>query len=303
MATKNAINLQFPVIDLTVSDGGTGATTLADHGVLVGSGTSAITTLSVGSTGELLVGASTADPAFGTSATSDFTFTSSTASQTRVLTVSNTDNTVAATSAARLDVDVGGSNVGDPQTSYAVTGATAWSTGIDNSDSDKFKLSANASLGTTNVLTSTIAGEITSTLQPAFLALVDGNQTDVTGDGTLYTIIGDIEVFDQGSDYNTSTGTFTAPISGRYLFNCHVYISGSGSSTTGTRFVLSTSNRDYSNGINFGATSADAWTDCTAFADMDASDTVVAKIAVNGNSSKVGDLLASVTRFSGVLVC
>lgn len=47
-----------------VAGGGTGATTLTDHGVLVGSGTSPIDALSVGATGTVLAGTTGADPAF-----------------------------------------------------------------------------------------------------------------------------------------------------------------------------------------------------------------------------------------------
>lgn len=51
---------------LDVDSGGTGATTLTDHGVLVGSGTAAITPLAVGTNGQLLVGSTGADPVFAT---------------------------------------------------------------------------------------------------------------------------------------------------------------------------------------------------------------------------------------------
>ncbi len=49
---------------LTVANGGTGASTLLDHGVLVGSGTDAITPLAAGTNGQLLVGSTGADPVF-----------------------------------------------------------------------------------------------------------------------------------------------------------------------------------------------------------------------------------------------
>lgn len=52
--------------DIPVADGGTGASTLTDHGVLVGSGTSAVTALSVGTNGQVLVGSTGADPVFAT---------------------------------------------------------------------------------------------------------------------------------------------------------------------------------------------------------------------------------------------
>ncbi len=47
-----------------VPDGGTGQVTLLDHGVLVGSGTNPVTSLSVGATGTILAGNTGADPAF-----------------------------------------------------------------------------------------------------------------------------------------------------------------------------------------------------------------------------------------------
>ena len=50
---------------LPVTEGGTGRATLANHGVLVGAATSAITQLSVGATGTVLRGATGADPVFG----------------------------------------------------------------------------------------------------------------------------------------------------------------------------------------------------------------------------------------------
>lgn len=52
--------------DVPVTDGGTGASTLLDHGVLVGSGTAAVTPLAVGTDGQVLLGSTGADPVFAT---------------------------------------------------------------------------------------------------------------------------------------------------------------------------------------------------------------------------------------------
>lgn len=49
-----------------VIEGGTGATTLTAHGVLLGEGTSAITPTAVGTNGQLLIGTSAADPTWVT---------------------------------------------------------------------------------------------------------------------------------------------------------------------------------------------------------------------------------------------
>ncbi len=54
------------ITDLAVDDGGTGASSLTDHGVLCGSGTAAVTALSVGTNGQVLVGSTGADPVFAT---------------------------------------------------------------------------------------------------------------------------------------------------------------------------------------------------------------------------------------------
>lgn len=128
---------------LTVANGGTGAATLLDHGVLVGSGTAAITALTVGNTGELLVGATGADPVFGTSADGNFTFTTATAGTDRTLSVTNTENTNAA-SHAHTQITTGGASGGDPYTNYLVSGAGTYSIGIDNSDSDYLKITTGA---------------------------------------------------------------------------------------------------------------------------------------------------------------
>jgi hypothetical protein len=57
--------------DLAVAHGGTGASTLTDHGVLVGSDADAITALTVGTNGQILIGSSGADPVFATLSAGD----------------------------------------------------------------------------------------------------------------------------------------------------------------------------------------------------------------------------------------
>jgi len=49
--------------DVPVTDGGTGVSTLTDHGVVVGSGTSPVTSLAAATDGQLIIGSTGADPA------------------------------------------------------------------------------------------------------------------------------------------------------------------------------------------------------------------------------------------------
>lgn len=52
----------------------------------------------------------------------------------------------------------------------------------------------------------------------SFLAYKSFTSNDVTGDNTLYTIVFDTEIRDAGSHYNTSSGEYTAPYTGEYIF-------------------------------------------------------------------------------------
>ena len=70
---KNAVSITGGTItsitDLTVSDGGTGASTLTDGGVLLGSGSNAITAMAVLTDGQMIVGNGTTDPVAESGAT------------------------------------------------------------------------------------------------------------------------------------------------------------------------------------------------------------------------------------------
>ena len=54
-------------------------------------------------------------------------------------------------------------------------------------------------------------------LQPAFAAYLSAQDNNVTGGGTNYNVAMDTEAYDQNSDYNTGTYTFTVPIDGVYF--------------------------------------------------------------------------------------
>lgn len=71
----------------------------------------------------------------------------------------NTDNTNTSSNAA-LGLAVGGASAGNPFFDFAVSGATDWSVGIKNNDSDKLYFSPNWALGGTPTLVMTTGGSV-----------------------------------------------------------------------------------------------------------------------------------------------
>lgn len=152
---------------------------------------------------------------------------------TNTLTVTNPSNT--ASSAARETIVVGGGTAGDPTLNWNVSGVTNWEMGIDNSDSDKFKLSQGTALGTNDTFIMTTAGIRTMPLQPCFSAYLGTQANNVTGDGTSY-YLGDTsvgvaltETLDAGANFTPGAAggaVFTAPVTGNYFFTFSAHATG-----------------------------------------------------------------------------
>lgn len=228
--------------------------------------------------------------------------------QTNTFTVTNSSNT--ASSAARETITVGGGTAADPTLNFNVSGVTNWEVGIDNSDSDAFVLAQGTALGTNNVIHSNTSGQINYPLQPCFLAYVNPAVTNVTGDGTTYTILYNNEVFDQSSSFDTTTGTFTAPITGKYTFHAVYEVTQTAAANQNSIFDLVTSNRGYELSVlnPSVATSALGFLSAGAsvIADMDAADTATTTLQITGGA-KVVDVTGlqpgPTNHFSGTLTC
>lgn len=163
---------------------------------------------------------------------------------------------------------------------------------------------------TGTVMSAADTGEINYPLQPAFLAIPDATIDNVTGDGTRYVIILNTEVFDQNSDYNTGTGQFTAPVTGKYQFYGSIAYGDIGAAHTNGSQIIDTSNREYLTNLN-NPTAMDisgflAQT-LVVLADMDAGDTAELVANVAGSTKTVDIFYLSSTDprswFSGSLVC
>lgn len=158
----------------------------------------------------------------------------------------------------------------------------------------------------------TTAGERTMPLQPAFLAVLGANDNNVTGAGAVYTIGTNValtEIFDQGNDFTTSPGTFTAPIDGRYQLNMFIKYINLTAAANDCEGQLITSNRTYifySQGVlrdpsNFFQTSM------SVLADMDNGDTATLTAFIAGEAGNTvglsGPPASATTSMSGHLCC
>ncbi len=223
------------------------------------------------------------------------------------------DNTV-----ARLDI-ITMSPTGDAYNLFIVAnaspGASAWNVGIQGDpDGDfQFRTPVNAGIPPINGtirMNMTTGGAITFPTTPAFLAFVNASVLNVTGDGTVYTVIFNTEVFDQGGNFNTTTGIFTAPVTGRYTFHYAIEMAGVTVGMTQGVVIINTSNRFYRSCFNNVGAMRSSINEIvipgSATCDMDAADT--AQIDVDFQNGTLvadvrGDAGNAATFFSGELSC
>jgi len=307
MTTGNSINANTAGIVGYNGSGTFTGTPATNHAVLVGGATSStITNLVVGTTGQLLVGASAADPAFASSANGDFTFTTSTAGATRTLAISNTDNSNVASNALS-QITTGGSSAGDAFQTFTITGATNWSHGIDNSSLDQYKISASSSLGTTDVIVATTGGAVTKPLQPAFNYYNSSSRGNVTGDGTSYTLIFNAAASTQQGSGFDGTSTFTAPVTGWYHFDLGVTLTGIAAQTQAYITITHTAIQTYYGPSQLASATASGGAlalNMSRTFKMTSGDTVTCTAVVAGSTKTVGvDGSAVNTGFQGYLVC
>lgn len=223
---------------------------------------------------------------------------------TNTLTVTNSSNT--SSSSANIVSTVAGSSAADPTYQAVVSGVTSWTWGADNSvtspTADPWVLAQGTTLGTNNVMSVDTAGAINYPLQPAFLA-TSNTQSNVTGDGTVYTILYDNTIFDQGTNF--SSPTFTAPVTGRYQINVTTQSFNYTVAHTASNVIIVASNRSVTiNGGNFfnqASPAAILKVSGSILIDMDAADTCSVTLTVS-NGTKVIGINPTQTTFSGFLM-
>lgn len=148
-------------------------------------------------------------------------------------------------------------------------------------------------------------GRYTNSVQPCFQAYLAADATNVTGDGTAYTVLFDSESFDNNSNFNTSTGTFTAPVTGKYLLCGAIYTSGYAVGHNRLEVKLEATGTTYyiANYKNPFALTTLACSFCSIIS-LSSTNTVTISLNV-GASTKVIDVngTAGYTTLSGYLLC
>ena len=208
-------------------------------------------------------------------------------------------------------LSLGPADSGDHWCQFAVNGVNKFRQGVDDTD-NTYKISIGNALGTNDTSVTTHYGEITKPLTPAFLAYLSATASNVSGDGTAYTVACNTEVFDQGGDYNNGTYTFTAPVTGRYMLFGSIYYITSVDGGEQLALNLNTSNRThYTTSLPtnerlagfYGYASA-IGISYTVLAEMDAADTAHSTAAGDlGNKTDdvKGDATTVYTWFAGYL--
>ena len=160
--------------------------------------------------------------------------------------------------------------------------------GIDDG-TDTLEIGKGNAHGTTGHVTIDTNGIMTKPLQPSFHAYIGTAQVNMATD-SLITMNYDTEVWDLNADFDTSNKTFTAPVTGKYMFNCMIRIESIDSAANNHRMNLVTSNCTYRamNDIkSWGINDPDfmQW-QINAIVDMDASDTALVSFFHSGGAAQ-----------------
>lgn len=229
----------------------------------------------------------------------DFVVNLDAAGSSSISSVIHSDNTNSA-SHAELRCETGGASGGDPNIYFNIPSGSDYSLGIDNSTSDAFTITDGTTPSSGNNFFRLYAtGNRRLEKTPAFFACRTTTASNVTGDGTTYTLVTEQTNFDQNSDYD-NTSTFTAPVTGKYFLRLGNDTRSWGAQTDSVSQIV-TSNQTYNflyHG-NIANNITNIFEEAAVLTDMDAGDTYHITTKVSGGTKTIG--VSGIANISGYL--
>lgn len=284
-----------------------------NHTVQIGNSSGQLVSIANGTTNQVLVAQTGADPIWAAvPATAGVTALAGTANQitasastgsitlsipstfTAPGTIASTTSLTAGsgftvtTGATTINSGTSAINIGTDAAAKIITiGTTTTTTAVNiNTGTGDWTLAS----ATGTLMKANDTGEIVTPLQPTFQAYVATTINNVTGDGTVYTIIFDTETFDLGNNFNLGTSTFTAPVTGKYFFQYSVLCLG-GTVINAANARIVTTARTYNNSAPLSpGTTAACSMNMSVIADMTAADTATFTIATTDTGGKIDDI-------------
>ena len=232
----------------------------------------------------------------------------SSADTNATMTVSNTGDNHAISIVGALNksrMHFQGANTGSASTDGLVIGLSSSDDTNDDSALIGLKESGSLTLQTnnTNHLIIDGNGHVTMPKQSCFQARPTSTISDIA-DGGSQTLAMATEVFDQNADYDTSNYTFTAPVTGKYLLTLNLRVQSLDTDSAYFQAIILTSNKEYQSIISTNRFSGDPlywYVGVTVVADMDASDTAIPRVFIEGSNTHQVDM-ATDSYFSGCLL-
>lgn len=181
------------------------------------------------------------------------------------------------------------------------TDASSFSTsnGVVKFDGTRLVSSSAATYNASNVFN--------NTAQPAFSAYLSSAKTNVSGNSAAYNFVCDTVVFDQASNYNNTTGKFTAPVAGKYFFYANAYVTNNTASNQFVILLLSGTVTTLAYNITQRPGTVWSWSlGVSGFVTLAANATVFPQICINGEAGNTDTLYGAafpLTVFGGYLVC
>jgi len=147
------------------------------------------------------------------------------------------------------------------------------------------------------------AGEVTQPLQPSFRVVPTSDMNNLAI-SQYHNITFDAEFFDIGSNFNTSTYTFTAPITGKYVLSVQILLVSADTAAGYYGVRLEASNHaywDYLHSVKYDSDPEYLPISFTRVMDMDENDTAYVRIYQYQGTAQT-DVIAGSSVFSGILI-